>query len=283
MILKNPHRALGATALVDSNPIDTDEGRLARWARLKRDGGANLEEEKAAKLQLAREPEQEDTVQAEGVSWQTYQLPESLAMPGGVRVRNVVPPMLPLAPNDGDDDNAEGIEAPPSEALVMLAGEIVHDPNNTIGGEDEDDERSLTPEETEAVATLPAIESLTDESDFHPFMASNIPDFIRRRALRVLFRSHPLLTFRDGLNDYDEDFNVIDKLINALTDTSYDLEKGQPGPEPEPKTEAKPKIKSELKTQPDSEEVVAPESEEVVAKVDVVSDTGEPKIVRGGI
>ncbi len=110
-------------------------------------------------------------------------------------------------------------------------------------------------------------------------MATNIPEFIRRRALRVLFRSHPLLTFRDGLNDYDEDFNVIDKLINALTDTSYDLEKGQPGPEPEPEPEAEAKTESEIESAPETE----PEAVEVVAEIDGDSDAGEPEKVQDGI
>ncbi len=123
--------------MVDHNPTDTDEGRLARWARLKREGGADPEEEKAVESRLAREPEPEPeaAVQAEGMSWQTYQAPD---MPGGVRVRDVVPPMPPLAADDGDGDEAEGIEAPPPEALAMLAGEFGPDPYTPIGGEADD-------------------------------------------------------------------------------------------------------------------------------------------------
>lgn len=274
------------TALGDRNASDADEGRLARWARLKRDGGADPEEETLAEARRARVPEPQDAVQTEPMSWQTYRAPEPLTMPGGVRVRDVVPAMPPLAPDDDNDDNAEGIEAPPPEALAMLAGEAAHHPDDSIGGGaglgwDEDDERPLTPEETEAVAGLPAIESLTDESDFHPFMATNIPEFIRRRALRVLFRSHPLLTFRDGLNDYDEDFNVIDTLINALTDTSYDPEKGHPGPEPEPEleTESEVESESELESAPKTE----PEAAEAEAEIEVEPDADDAEKFRDGI
>ena len=48
-----------------------------------------------------------------------------------------------------------------------------------------------------------------------------------RQALRVLWRSHPVLGFVDGLDDYAENFRVIDKLITAA-DSSYVAGKGYP-------------------------------------------------------
>lgn len=42
--------------------------------------------------------------------------------------------------------------------------------------------------------------------DFSGFMRSAIPDHLRRRALRTLWRSNPVLANLDGLNDYDGDW-----------------------------------------------------------------------------
>ena len=50
---------------------------------------------------------------------------------------------------------------------------------------------------------LPDVETLTYESDFSVFMGDGVPDMIKRRALRKLWTSNPLLANLDGLNDYD--------------------------------------------------------------------------------
>ena len=71
-----------------------------------------------------------------------------------------------------------------------------------------EEERELTPEEENAVKDLPPIDSLTKDSDFTPFFAQNVPDFLKRQAYRVLWRSNPIFNFRDGLDDYDEDFSL---------------------------------------------------------------------------
>ena len=93
----------------------------------------------------------------------------------------------------------------------MLNGEIAHEPEGDLPSvqaitEDNDElERELTLEEVETVAALPAMDTLSADSDFAPFMSVKVPEFIRRKALRVLYQSHPILGFRDGLNEYDLD------------------------------------------------------------------------------
>lgn len=42
--------------------------------------------------------------------------------------------------------------------------------------------------------------------DFSGFMRAAIPEHLRRRALRTLWRSNPVLANLDGLNDYDGDW-----------------------------------------------------------------------------
>ncbi len=149
--------------------------------------------------------------------------------------RVAAPVMAPLA---GYDDADDAFEAPPQAALAMLAGDVPHDPESAEpagsifdGAADaldaEASTRDLTPEEAAVVAELPPIETLTNDSDFTPFMSTKVPEFIRRKALRVLYQTHPILGFRDGLNDYDEDYNLIDKLIDAATQSSYKVGQGQ--------------------------------------------------------
>jgi Protein of unknown function (DUF3306) len=79
--------------------------------------------------------------------------------------------------------------------------------------------------EDAVVSELPPVEDLTFQSDFTVFMRKNVPEAIRRAALRKLWGSDPVLANLDGLNDYCEDFNVIDTPI-SLAQTSYQVGKG---------------------------------------------------------
>lgn len=53
------------------------------------------------------------------------------------------------------------------------------------------------------IEDLPDIESLTFDSDFTVFLRQGVPEAIKRRALRKLWSSNPVLANLDGLNDYD--------------------------------------------------------------------------------
>jgi Protein of unknown function (DUF3306) len=75
------------------------------------------------------------------------------------------------------------------------------------------------------VSTLPPIDELTFESDYTGFLAKNVPEALRRQALRKLWQSDPVLANLDGLNDYCEDFNVVDLPI-SIAQTSYVPGKG---------------------------------------------------------
>ncbi len=75
--------------------------------------------------------------------------------------------------------------------------------------------------EVEAEApSLPPIESLDASSDYTAFMAKNVPEALKRAALRKLWTSDPVLANLDGLNNYDEDYNIVDQAI-TLAQTSY--------------------------------------------------------------
>ena len=58
-------------------------------------------------------------------------------------------------------------------------------------------------------AELPDIESLDKDSDFTVFLKAGVPEYLRKRALRKLWLSHPALTVIDGLDDYDDDFTKL--------------------------------------------------------------------------
>ena len=72
---------------------------------------------------------------------------------------------------------------------------------------------------------LPDPDNIKLGDDITGFMKKTIPERLRRRALRSLWRSNPVLACVDGLNDYDGDFS------NAATDapgvkTAYQVGKG---------------------------------------------------------
>ena len=83
----------------------------------------------------------------------------------------------------------------------------------------------LNEEEREVVAGLPPLDSLGKDSDFTPFLRDGVPEFLQKRALRVLWRVNPFFNFRDGLNEYDDDYNVIHKIIDS-TFGSYKVGRG---------------------------------------------------------
>lgn len=212
------------------------EGRLARWSRLKAKGGAS-EAENAEVARVEDLPTDDPPARPAGFE----DLPGPAALPGGAQNRNFVPPLAPLADAAGIGDEALAYEAPPPEALAMLNGDATPPPEGAVPVDvlnDELPERELTEEEAEAVRRLPPLESLTETSDFTPFLADNIPGFIRNRALKILWRSDPLFGFQDGLDDYAENFRVIDKLIDAAAESSYRPGKGYDFPEDETEEEA---------------------------------------------
>lgn len=53
---------------------------------------------------------------------------------------------------------------------------------------------------------LPDPDAIELGTDITGFMRKEIPEMLRRKALRSLWKSNPVLAVLDGLNDYDEDF-----------------------------------------------------------------------------
>ena len=91
-------------------------------------------------------------------------------------------------------------------------------------------------EEMLAEADLPPIEELTAGSDYTVFLKKNVPEMLRRRALRKLWVSDPVLANLDGLNDYDDDYTIVHAM--TMDDTIYKVGRGFLTDEPEVVPEA---------------------------------------------
>lgn len=123
----------------------------------------------------------------------------------------------------------------------------------------------------EAIAELPDIETLDKDSDYTGFMRAGVPEALRNRALRKLWLSDPVFANLDGLNDYDENYNLIDKLITAA-DTNYKVGRGMLSEE-ERDEEGLPAEEDEDAV----EESIADAGENAAAGV---SDSGEEEVER---
>jgi len=105
---------------------------------------------------------------------------------------------------------------------------------------------SVTPshDETSAIA-LPDIDSLTAASDFSPFMRPGVPDDLRTRALRRLWKLDPVYAYQDGLTDYAEDYTDAAAVVPGLK-SAYQVGRGfldaltGPGVEPQVSPDAHP-------------------------------------------
>ncbi|WP_372995156.1 DUF3306 domain-containing protein [Marinobacter sp.] len=72
---------------------------------------------------------------------------------------------------------------------------------------------------------LPNPEKIELGTDITGFMRKEIPEFLRRKALRGLWKSNPVLAVLDGLNDYDEDYTLASTAGQTVT-TLYKVGEG---------------------------------------------------------
>ncbi|EBA01725.1 DUF3306 domain-containing protein [Marinobacter sp. ELB17] len=72
---------------------------------------------------------------------------------------------------------------------------------------------------------LPDPDAIELGTDITGFMRKEIPELLRRKALRALWKSNPVLAVLDGLNDYDEDFSDAAIAGNAVK-TLYKVGQG---------------------------------------------------------
>lgn len=125
------------------------------------------------------------------------------------------------------------------------------------------------------IDSLPDIDTMTEESDFSAFMQGQVPDELRNRALRKLWRLNPVYACVDGLNDYDLDYTDATRVVENLK-TAYRVGKGftrdaetlaegeeaAAAPEtaetPEEEREAEPEAEAPRLSEPETAEPVIP-------------------------
>ncbi len=128
--------------------------------------------------------------------------------------------MVAAVANSGDDDflsrwSRRKRGALPEDAAAEPAAQVAE-------VESSDREAEGDPE---VIAQLPDIDVMDDSSDFTVFLQTGVPEALRRRALRKLWRVNPVLANLDGLNDYDEDYTQMGVLGEGLK-TLYKVGKG---------------------------------------------------------
>jgi len=87
------------------------------------------------------------------------------------------------------------------------------------------DEDTLTDVELLEKYALPDPETMKAGDNFSAFMREAVPDRLRRRALRVLWGSNPILANLDELVDYGEDYTDAATVIENMQ-TIYKVGKG---------------------------------------------------------
>ena len=80
-------------------------------------------------------------------------------------------------------------------------------------------------EEVLAELELPDPDSMKQGDDFSAFMSDAVPERLRRRALRQLWRSNPVLANLDNLVDYGEDYTDAALVVENLQ-SAYQVGKG---------------------------------------------------------
>lgn len=89
----------------------------------------------------------------------------------------------------------------------------------------------------EEIAALPDVDALNESSDFSAFMKEGVPEELKTRALRKLWRVDPAFAHVDGLLDYDDDFTDAALVIEGLK-TVYKVGKGMVSDEDEAEEDA---------------------------------------------
>lgn len=113
---------------------------------------------------------------------------------------------------------------------AIAAGEDVIDVHPALAttepvSNEPDEARLKELEENRMAAEAIDVESLNYESDFSMFLKDGVPSLLRQKAMRILWRSNPLLANVDGLCDYDENFADPSMILKTF-ESAYKIGKG---------------------------------------------------------
>ena len=121
-----------------------------------------------------------------------------------------------VAVEDAADEAGRGGE--PSAQEAPKTNDIASARRDTAAAETDSSPDEETP-------VLPPVDELTADSDYTVFMSEKVPEAIRRAALRKLWVSDPVFANLDRLNDYDDDYSIVETVVSAVR-TSYQVGKG---------------------------------------------------------
>ncbi len=119
-------------------------------------------------------------------------------------------------------------ESPPPAPAALPAAEA--EANLPAAPPEPDMLRDAPPDEetrAEWISKLEAVDldTLNYKDDFTVFMRNWVPQALRNRALKRLWRTSEVFEVLDGLNDYDEDFSDAATIIGEIK-TSWKLGRG---------------------------------------------------------
>ncbi|MDA7946851.1 MAG: DUF3306 domain-containing protein [Hyphomicrobiaceae bacterium] len=108
----------------------------------------------------------------------------------------------PPKPKEAAATSEDGEEAPVQMAALPEGDQVPAPAEDASGSDEAQVDVPGDPADWEDFD----FDSLNYGSDYTQFMKKGVPEAVRRRALRALWQSNPILANIDGLNDYDEDF-----------------------------------------------------------------------------
>jgi hypothetical protein len=137
-------------------------------------------------------------------------------------------------------------------------------------------------EEVLAELELPDPDTMKQGDDFSAFMAEAVPEKLRRRALRQLWRSNPVLANLDSLVDYGEDYTDAALVVENLQ-TAYQVGKGMLK-HIEALAEAAERAADAELAEAEGEEPAAGDMEEAEAEQPAIeADGGEPDVLASAV
>ncbi len=75
---------------------------------------------------------------------------------------------------------------------------------------------------------LPDPETMKTGDNFKEFLKKNVPEHLKKKALRKLWLTNPIFANLDGMNEYDEDFTLATSALEEFA-TNYVVGKGFKG------------------------------------------------------
>ena len=122
---------------------------------------------------------------------------------------------------------------------------------------------------------LPDPDTLKPGDNVQAFMAQAVPDRLRRRALRQLFKLNPVLANVDGLVDYGEDFTDAALVVENMQ-TAYQVGKGMLKHVEEMARQAEAKAKAAESAADEIEDAPSDEPVALAATEDAAPETPAP-------